>query len=118
MAQGNDDLGRFIVPVAGILWGNPRAGGTKTEVRFGDGRTVNPQKGTWFVHGEQTGGGVLALIERETGSKGRDAIEWLRKNGFDVEDRQPQAQAGSNRNARPAGQKKDETPIDGAKRTR
>ncbi|RRY08847.1 ATP-binding protein [Brucella anthropi] len=116
MAQGNDDLGRFIVPVAGILWGNPRAGGTKTEVRFGDGRTVNPQKGTWFVHGEQTGGGVLALIERETGSKGREAIEWLRKNGFDVEDRQPLVQAGSNRNAKPAGQKKDETPIDGAKK--
>ncbi|ELT50982.1 AAA family ATPase [Brucella intermedia] len=113
MVQGSDDLGRYIVPVAEILWGKARAGGTKTEVRFGDGRTVNPQKGTWFSHGEDTGGGVLALIERETGRKGREAVEWLKQNGFDVEDRQPQA--GSNRNAKPAGQK-DDHPADGAKK--
>lgn len=100
MSGSSDQFGRYIKAVADELWGAPRKGGTKTEVRYGDGRTVNPEKGSWWVHGEDVGGGVLALIERETGQKGKDAVEWLRKHGFEIEDRRP-ADRGSNRNAQP-----------------
>lgn len=82
------ELAQYIVEVATILWGPPRPHPTRTEVRFGESKTVNPQKGSWWVHDEETGGGVLALIERETGRRGRDAVAWLREHGFHVEDRQ------------------------------
>ncbi len=110
--------------VAELLWGKPRAGGTKTEQRFGDGRTVNPVKGLCFVHGENVGGGVLWLIEREVGLKGRDGIEWLRSHGFPIEDdpkyerraaperRQPAAQPVRRQQTQPAADK----PDDGARK--
>lgn len=104
MASG-DDLGRHMPAVAKILWGEPRKGGTKTEVRFGEGRTINPQKGTWFDHnggGNGEGGGVLALIERETGRtvEGGEAAAWMKEQGFPIEDSRP-AQSDSNRNFQP-----------------
>lgn len=106
-----DDLAIHMVGVATELWGPPRPHATKTEVRFGDGRTVNPEKGTWFIHGaspgDGEGGGVLALIERELKLKGKTAFEWLKEKGFHVEDR---------RAAAPAGKPKPE-PDDGARKT-
>jgi hypothetical protein len=92
------DFAPYMLQVATELWGPPRPGATKTEVRFGDQRTINPLKGNWWDHGEQKGGGVLDLITRETGRKGRDAIAWLRDRGFHVDDeapaRAPRAPAG------------------------
>lgn len=86
-----DNIGHLILPVAQALWGPPRPGGTKTETRFGEGRTINQVKGTWFDHSDDKGGGVIALVERETGRKGREAVQWLVENGFldpsDVEGR-------------------------------
>ena len=84
------DFGPYMSAVAVELLGQPRPGATKTEVRFGAGLTVNPQKGTWYDHQNERGGGVLDLIERMTGRKGREAIDWLREHGFPVEDRPPE----------------------------
>lgn len=124
------DFTPYMVPVATELWGAPRPGATPTEVRFGEGRTVNPKNGTAFDHGADEGGGVLWLIERETGRKGADAVEWLRERGFHVDDRPaPPARSGARDLVfgeappftpdRPAAAKppKDEEPDDGAKKT-
>lgn len=102
MSGAADQFGQYIRAVADELWGEARKGGTRTEVRYGDGRTINPEKGSWWVHGEDVGGGVLALVERETGRKveGGEAVAWLREHDFHIEDnRQPDR--GSNRNAKP-----------------
>ncbi|WP_099863788.1 AAA family ATPase [Pararhizobium haloflavum] len=114
MSASGEDLGKYMMAVASELWGDPRKGGTNSEQRFGEGRTVNPTKGTWFDHSADEGGGVIALIERETGRKGKEAVDWLRGHGFHVEDNRP-PQALSNRDAKPAGRKK-EHPADGAKK--
>lgn len=102
------DFKPLMPAVAARLWGAPRPGATRTEVRFGDGRTINPVKGTWWDHGDEKGGGVLDLIERETGAKGQDAIEWLRKElGADIPDDRPSPRPGDGRGAAskpPAGQ--------------
>lgn len=123
------DFAPFIVPVATELWGAPRPGATPTEVRFGEGRTVNPTNGTAFDHGAEEGGGVLWLIERETGAKGRDAVAWLRERGFHVDDQpDPPARpvARGHRDDDPpftpdrlatTKPPKDEEPDDGAKKT-
>lgn len=123
------DFTSYMVPVATELWGAPRPGATPTEVRFGEGRTVNPKNGTAFDHGAEEGGGVLWLIERETGAKGRDAVAWLRERGFHVDDDPPSpARTGARDRlfgdppfepSRPAAAKppKEEEPDDGAKKT-
>lgn len=93
--SGDFNFTPLLPDVAAKLWGSPKPGATKTEVRFGDQRTINPIKGTWFDFGEQKGGGVLALIERELGLKGRDAIEWLRREfGADIPDASPARSGG------------------------
>jgi len=74
------DLTPLMPAVARRLWGDPRPGSTKTEVRFGDGRTINPIKGSWWSHQEQLGGGVMKLIEHELKLKGAEAIKWLNEN--------------------------------------
>lgn len=62
-----------------------------TELRFGSkgSLSVDLGKGTFYDHTENAGGGVIWFVERETGAKGKDAVEELRKRGFDVEDRGP-----------------------------
>jgi hypothetical protein len=90
------DFSGYMLEVAKELLGAPRKESTKTEVRFGNGVTVHPQKGTWYDHQGLNGGGVISLIERETGRKGKGAVDWLRERGFHVEelpDRGPAAQA-------------------------
>ena len=100
------DFGPLMVPVAIRLWGEPKRGATKTEIKFGDGRTVNPIKGQWSDFqgtpkpGHKVeGGGVLALVDRELGLKGRDAIEWLRREvGADIPEDRP-ASSGNRQRA-------------------
>lgn len=103
MSGAADQFGRYIKAVADELWGRPRKGATKTEVRYGDGRTVNPEKGSFWVHGEDVGGGVLDLIVREGRATDRkEAVVWLRENGFEVEDSKPKRDGGSNGSKRKA----------------
>jgi len=90
MADNGEKFAGFAGEVARELLGEPNKQlSTSSELRFGSKGSVSVdlEKGTWFDHGENTGGGVLALIERETGRKGREAVEWLRDKGFHVEDK-------------------------------
>ena len=87
------------------------------EYRFGNkgSLSVDLVKGVWTDHQTNEGGGVLALIERERGLKGREAIAWLKEKGFQIDDNRP-AQAGSNRRYEPrnenesAGRDRDDGP--------
>lgn len=89
-ADVNSDLARLMGPVALAVLGKPNASlSTKSELRFGSNGSlsVDLSKGTFFDHETQQGGGVIALVEREKGLKGRDVFEWMTAQGFDVPDR-------------------------------
>lgn len=61
------------------------------ELRFGNhgSMSVDLRKGTWHDHEVNEGGGLVALIEREKGLKGKNAIAFMRECGVDVPDNQP-----------------------------
>lgn len=103
VAKGGDQFAGMAGAVAIELLGEPNKSlSSPSELRFGNkgSLSVDLKKGVWADHSEGTGGGVLKLVERETGRKGSDAIQWLRDKGFHVEDnRSPQQ--GSNRNYEP-----------------
>jgi hypothetical protein len=92
-------LAGYMGDVASMLLGDPnKAMSSAREKRFGKNGSlaVDLQKGTAFDHEAQAGGGVLWLIERELGIKGRDAFNWLSEHGFKVEDDQPRRVNGAN----------------------
>lgn len=98
-----DQFSLMAGPVALELLGAPNKSlSSKDEYRFGNKGSISVDlvKGVWTDHQTNEGGGVLALIERETGRKGKEAVDWLREKGFHVEDNRP-AQAGSNRRYEP-----------------
>jgi Protein of unknown function (DUF3987) len=71
--------------VARFLLDKPnRAMSTGKNVRYGErgSLSVDIVKGTWFDFETNTGGGVLDLIERETGRRGDDRFAWLREHEF------------------------------------
>jgi Protein of unknown function (DUF3631) len=76
--------------IARALLGDPNDSlSTKAELRWGSAgslavRIASPKRGTWYSHEESVGGGMLDLIERETGRKGAAAFEWLREQGIDI----------------------------------
>ncbi|HVY89068.1 MAG TPA: DUF5906 domain-containing protein [Hyphomonadaceae bacterium] len=75
------DWGHCMGAVARRLLGEPnRALSSQTEWRYGTrgSLAIDLSKGVWFDHEHQTGGGVLALIERETKRANGEAISWLR----------------------------------------
>ncbi len=75
------DLPAQIEPVARRLLGDPnKALSSRTELRYGTNGSlsVDLEKGTWFDHESQVGGGVLDLIRREIGGSNGAALEWLR----------------------------------------
>mgnify|MGYP006269481329 CR=1 FL=1 len=75
--------------VARQLLGEPnRALSSPLELRWGSRGSLSAdlKKGTFFDHERGEGGGVLDLIARETGLRGREAVEWMRERGFDVSD--------------------------------
>ncbi|MEW5421925.1 AAA family ATPase [Amorphus sp. 3PC139-8] len=87
-----DLFSKYAGAVAKELYGQPNdALSSEKELRFrGKGSlSVDLTKGTFFDYEDQVGGGVLALIERATGRKGRERFDWLRENGFDIDDRRP-----------------------------
>jgi hypothetical protein len=84
-----DQFAKYMEATARKLWDAPVAAlSSATELRWGaqGSRSVDLEKGTFFDHEAKVGGGVLALIERETGEAGPDAVEWLRRElGADIE---------------------------------
>ncbi len=79
------DFPAVIEQVARSLWGEPNAHlSSKKELRFGSrgSRSVDLQKGTWHDHENGEGGGCLALIKREIGRDGAEAVAWLHEHGL------------------------------------
>ena len=92
-AAAGADFGSWIGAVAAELCGTLNARlSSKTEHRYGTNGSlaIDLTKGTFYDHESKEGGGTLDLIERYTGRKGGERIEWLREHGFSVEERQPQ----------------------------
>lgn len=83
---GSAGLDSLIEPVALHLLGKPNSAMSKgNELRFGThgSLAVDLAKGTWFSHEENTGGGTLDLIAKETGLASRaDQLAWLEKQGL------------------------------------
>jgi hypothetical protein len=83
---GSADLIFQIEPVARLLLGEPNAQlSKKNELRFGTNGSlsVNLEKDCWRSHEEEKGGGVLDLIEFQTGISTRAGqLTWLEENGL------------------------------------
>lgn len=83
MQNHNIDFSDLIEPVALELLGDPST--TRGRWRWGrkGSLSVNMQAGTWYDHEAGEGGGVLALIERETGINDRAGqLDWLASRGL------------------------------------
>ena len=82
------DFAGLIEGVARELLGEPNKRlSKKNDLRFGQhgSLSVRTDKGTFYDNEAKEGGGVLALIAKETGASGALAIEWLQDHGFPVE---------------------------------
>ncbi|MDQ3203376.1 MAG: hypothetical protein M3Q94_14645, partial [Pseudomonadota bacterium] len=88
-SAGSFGLEKVMEPVARHLLGEPNAGLSKAnELRFGThgSLSVDLDKGAWHSHEVGEGGGVLDLIERETGiSRRAEQMAWLETHGFKPE---------------------------------
>lgn len=69
--------------VATLLLGEPTER-KANELRYGTrgSLSIDIESGVWHDHEANAGGGVLALIERETGNAGRAAIAWMEERGI------------------------------------
>ena len=83
------NLATHMPAVARHLLGDPNSAlSSKRELRYGTNGSlaVDVAKGTFYDHENQNGGGVLALIERETKLANGLAIQWLRDElGIELE---------------------------------
>jgi putative DNA primase/helicase len=104
--QMTGELALHTERIARALLGDPNfVLSTKAEMRWGTNgsmavRIASPKRGTWFDHEVGTGGGLLELIERETGLKGAAAFDWLRGIGIDL------PKPGPKNNGKAAGRRK------------
>jgi hypothetical protein len=90
MSAAESDLAQLAEPVARQLFGEPNARlSRKGELRFGSNGSwsVDLAKGTVYSHELGEGGGVLWLVEKQTGLTGAERFDWLRQNGFDLPQR-------------------------------
>lgn len=87
-----DQFAKHARAVAVDLFGEPNKQlSSHEELRFGKQGSVSVdlKTGGFFDHEAKEGGGVLWAIERVTGKTvaGGHAVEWMRQNGYDIEDR-------------------------------
>ena len=82
VAQQPIDWPALMPAVAEALFGEPTSR-TRTELRYGrkGSLSVRLDTGQWFDHEVAEGGGVLALVERERGSRPA-ALAWLDTEGL------------------------------------
>ncbi|MGO2383087.1 plasmid replication protein, CyRepA1 family [Vreelandella zhanjiangensis] len=78
------DFSAIVEPVALKLLGEPSfKHGSRWRWGSKGSLSVDIQSATWFDHEAGEGGGVLALIERETGlTESRDQLSWLAGRGY------------------------------------
>lgn len=106
-----DDFSKHMEAVAQRVLpeflGDPnRALSSKTELRWGKNGSfsVDLIKGTWHDHEDQTGGGVLDLLQSYRGYTKAEALEWLQDEGFlERRERPNGAAAGSSPQGKFAG---------------
>lgn len=98
-----EQFARFAGAVARDLYGEPNERlSSKDELRFGKGGSISVdlKTGRFYDHEQKLGGGVLWAVEQVTGKavKGGEAVQWLRDNGYHVDDDRapPPASAGAN----------------------
>lgn len=88
-----NDLQASIRQVAELLLGEQNVAlSSSTELRFGSNGSlvVNVERGIWFSHEENTGGGVLDLIAKETGLATRtEQLAWLEEHGLREQHTEP-----------------------------
>ena len=61
-----DDFARLIEPLARLFFGEPNSRlSTRGELRFGKhgSLSVDLEKGTWYDHEQQIGGGSIDLVK-------------------------------------------------------
>jgi hypothetical protein len=77
------DFQALMEPVARHFFGDPNIALSKQgkELRWGarGSLSVNCEKGTWFNHETNAGGGVLDMIRSETGRDHANCIAWLQQ---------------------------------------
>lgn len=101
--KGNgEEFAKFAGAVARDLFGEPNKHlSTKDELRFGSNgsMSVKVAEGTFFDHEQKIGGGVLWAIEQATGKpvEGGHAVQWLRDNGYPIEDNRAPQQSTANK---------------------
>lgn len=110
MGDKGDKFAHHAGAVARDLLGEPNKQlSSREELRFGKHGSVSVdlKTGQFYDHEQKEGGGVLWFIERMTGQPvaGGKAVEWMRSNGFDVEDDRPAPppRAGNGPRLDPAG---------------
>jgi RecA-family ATPase len=84
ITSSSSDIGRYIEPVARTLLGDPNPHlSTKKELRYGQhgSMSIDLDKGTYYNHEDNNGGGVLDLIKQKTGCSGADARNLLHEIG-------------------------------------
>ena len=97
------DFAAIIEPVARHLLGEPnKALSSKTQLRFGSRGSVSVEiagknKGTWFDHEANEGGGVLDLLRVRKQLVDGEAIKWLEEQSFI---RRKERAAGQSENCR------------------
>jgi hypothetical protein len=73
------DFAAVMEPVAQRLLGEPNwRKGHKLYYGTRGSLVIDLKKGCFYDHENKIGGGTLDLIDRETGRKGADAMQWLR----------------------------------------
>jgi len=76
------ELVQHIEQVAQYFWGEPNTKLSKPgkEIRFGThgSKSIDLEKGTWYDHEQNEGGGVADLIRKETGGAKIEA--WMSEN--------------------------------------
>jgi len=82
--------GAHIETVARRLLGEPnREKSTKHQLRFGTHGSMaveigGNKAGTWYDFQDEVGGGVVELVQRETGLANGEVFDWLREMGIEV----------------------------------
>lgn len=106
MTESGGDLAVLMGPVAKFIFGDPNTTlSSKRELRWGRNGSfaVDLEKGTFYDHEGETGGGLFDLIKREFSiSTAAECFAWLEENGFRADDRRPRPRlAYSNGNGAP-----------------
>jgi len=96
-----DDFARLIEPLARLFFGEPNSRlSTRGELRFGKhgSLSVDLEKGTWYDHEQQIGGGSIDLVKQQKGlAETRDAVAWLEEQGYLNGKHEPRANGGAGR---------------------